>query len=607
MLCVVATTVKSAEVEEEDAPIVSTQEGLVLGLQESSTKGRSFYSYYSIPFAKPPVKELRFKDPVPASRWDGVLDGRTPSPLCLQLPFATIATGNTTVLGQEDCLYLNVFTHKPNEVEAKSPVMVYIHGGGYFGGGTSRHPPYVLMNEDIVLVTIQYRLGILGFLSTEDSVIPGNFGLKDQTEALRWVSRNIVHFGGDPSRVTIFGESAGAGSVHFQILTPKSNGLFARAIMQSGSAICPWSLGAAHREVAQHTSKLVNCSTDTSLEMLQCLQKASGQQLVLTILEYFKWLYLPLLLGPRVDGDFLPADPNVLMRDENYQNVDIISGITSHEGGLACLIMYSKDHVRKALMEDFRRLGPVVMDFNHLDYMPLPSAQTIFYYYLGGLHVDHDNADRVVKMFSDRSFAVCHDLTTKLHARNANKHKTFRYELEYRGQHSLSDVFNLTIAKHWVTHADDLIYLFTGGVFLPLTNPKDLKLRDVFTKLWTNFAATGHPTPDDSLGFQWEPSSETNLHYLSLSPTPVMKPDNREEVREFFATLPTHQNQILDDRFPPSLVTPPHQPLTSLPASMAPHPTPEGDIEEIHNSSPNENKDKNEMFEKPAKLPRDEL
>ncbi|KAK7063017.1 Carboxylesterase 5A [Halocaridina rubra] len=425
--------------------------------------------------------------------------------------------------------------------------MVYIHGGGYFAGSSSKYPPYALMNEDIVMVVIQYRLGVLGFLSTEDEIIPGNFGLKDQTEALRWVSRNIRHFGGDPESVTLFGESAGAASVHYQILTPKSDGLFVRAILQSGSAMCPWSLGAAHRQVAQHTSKLFNCPTHSSQEILECLQSAPGDKLVQAILEYFEWLMLPLVFGPRVDGDYLPAEPDEMMRAGTHKKMDVISGITSHEGGLHCLLLYSKEEVRRALVEDFSSVGPVAMDFGSRDQSPLPSARTIFNYYLGDAQVNVANADSVVKMFTDRHFAHCHDLQSIYFARNSDTHRVFRYELEYRGQRSATELFDLgNIAQNWVTHVDDLFYLFTGrDIWLPLTKPSDLKLRNIFTKMWTNFAATGNPTPDESLGFTWESSTEENFHYLSLSPSPEMKPDNRKEVRQFFATLPTRQNRIL--------------------------------------------------------------
>lgn len=605
LILVVATWIVTGDVG-QDAPVANTEEGRVVGIQELSTKGRPFFSYYSIPFARPPVGELRFKDPVPAPSWDDILDGRSVPPLCLQIPFMSVGMGSISLVGQEDCLFLNVFTHKLDETGSdRRPVLVFIHGGGFFSGSTSDYLPYVMLNEDVVFVTLQYRLGILGFLSTENDLITGNFGLKDQTEALRWVKRNIERFGGDPSRVTIFGESAGAASVHFQMLTPKSKGLFQRAILQSGTAMCPWALGAAHVEVARHTSQLVNCPSRPGPEMVRCLQEAPAEELAITLAEYFGWIHRPLLLGPRVDGDYLPAEPDVLMKEGTFAKVDIISGITSHEGGLFALPMYAKDEFRRPLVDNFSQVGPIALEFGPLDYLPSESARKVFEYYLGGVQLDQSNADDVVKMFTDRHFAVCHDLLTMLHVKNSGGQlKTYRYELEYRGGLSVADRFNLSFTKHWVTHVDDIFYLFTGGRWQPLTQPTDLELRDIFTKLWANFAATGNPTPDSSMGFTWEPSLQSNLHYLSLSPSPVMKPDTREKVRDFFATLPLHQNQILQGRYPSQFLTtlpPEEEPasVTQLPPTTTPT-THFADTVDHFDSS-------EERVWKPSKIRRDEL
>ncbi|ROT61912.1 JHE-like carboxylesterase 1 [Penaeus vannamei] len=185
---------------------------------------------------------------------------------------------------------------QPHRVSVGLPVLVYLHGGGYHGGSGESAPPHALLNEEIVLVVLQYRLGVLGFLSTEDDVIPGNFGLKDQTLGLRWVQRNIANFGGDPRRVTLLGQGAGAASAHLQMLSSKSFGLFSRVILQSGTALCPWALGGAHKQVADYTARLVGCSSDLGAHhLLQCLQAVPAGKLVHTIAEYFSNTYSPSL------------------------------------------------------------------------------------------------------------------------------------------------------------------------------------------------------------------------------------------------------------------------------------------------------------------------
>ena len=181
--------------------------------------------------------------------------------------------------GSEDCLYLNVFTPNVlnNDQTSLKPVMVWIHGGGFTEGDASTLiDPEYLLDQDVVFVSIQYRLGLLGFLAVENSTdLTGNLGLKDQQEALRWVQRNIVFFGGDPAKVTIFGVSAGAVSVHSQVLSPSANGLFRAAILQSGTALFYYER-IVHRTTEKKGSKVVEklgCSNaDDQLECLRLVE-----------------------------------------------------------------------------------------------------------------------------------------------------------------------------------------------------------------------------------------------------------------------------------------------------------------------------------------------
>ncbi|XP_071521203.1 carboxylesterase 1E-like [Panulirus ornatus] len=205
---------------------VQLSQGSILATREEAGEGTYFYSVKSIPFAKAPVGDLRFKDPVAHGTWLGLRNGTIHPPLCPQVSLKTYLKGEMDVTGSEDCLYLNVYTPTllQSPAQAGLPVMVWFHGGGFNSGGTEDYEALPLLTRDIVLVVVQYRLGFLGFLSTEDLVLPGNLGLKDQTLALQWVQDNIHDLGGDPAKVTIFGESAGGASVHYQLLTPKAKG-----------------------------------------------------------------------------------------------------------------------------------------------------------------------------------------------------------------------------------------------------------------------------------------------------------------------------------------------------------------------------------------------
>ncbi|XP_047472574.1 esterase E4-like isoform X1 [Penaeus chinensis] len=531
-----------------ERPVVSLPLGKLIGREEESTDGRPFYSFYSIPFAEPPLGRLRFRDPEPSAGWEGARDASAAPPPCVQIPFSATETGDASVIGSEDCLYLSVFTRQPNVPDARLPVMVYIHGGGYFAGSADKYPPHVLLNEDIVMVSLQYRLGIMGFLSTEDSVIPGNFGLKDQALGLRWTKENIRFFGGDASRITVFGISAGAASVHFLVLSPSTDGFFQRAILQSGAAVCPWSLGRAHRETAHRIAARHGCPAhEGSRKVLQCLQGVAAEEVVATLVEFFEFLHVPLVMGPRVDGDFLPDEPEVLLKEGRHKKVDLISGITAHDGGLFAFGLYGHQERLEHFRRHFPSSGSVALDFHPEDDAPLELTRKVFEFYLGDAEVGVGNADQVVKMFTDRTFAVCHDLTLLHHARSARgAHRSFAYEFAHRGDHSLGDAFDAPFGRHWVTHADDAFYFFTGGgTWQPLTSSEDLAVRNIVTSLWANFAATGDPTPDDSLGFKWAAANETQLHYLSLTPTPTMQDDSRRQVRDFFGGLATRQTRLL--------------------------------------------------------------
>ncbi|XP_030768429.1 esterase FE4-like [Sitophilus oryzae] len=225
---------------------VNTPDGPILGTTEYSIAGTPYSSFYSIPYAKPPVGTLRFQAPQAVEPWTEVYNATTEQKrVCYQLyqdlPEET-----------EDCLLLNVYVPQSNATDI--PVMLFIHGGGFIsgsglnGGPQGFYRPNFWMDNNVILVSINYRLGVFGFFSTGDEVIPGNNGLKDQVQAMKWVQRNIASFGGDPKKVLIFGQSAGSASVGWHLLSSSSTGMYKKyrkkrrlaAILQSGTPLCPW-------------------------------------------------------------------------------------------------------------------------------------------------------------------------------------------------------------------------------------------------------------------------------------------------------------------------------------------------------------------------------
>ncbi|XP_068236087.1 juvenile hormone esterase-like [Palaemon carinicauda] len=540
-----------------ESPIVTTEGGMIRGITEQAINGNSFCSFYGIPYAEPPVGELRFKDPVKARSWSGVRDGSKKASPCVNIPFLDLFLGKRFAAhqlpGNEDCLYLNVFKPKAaagirmSQGSQGLPVMVYIHGGAFFSGDAEELPPYILLSRDIVLVVLQYRLGFLGFLSTEDSVLPGNYGLKDQTLALHWVQRNIHNFGGDPKRVTIFGHSAGAASAHFQLLSPKARGLFSGAILQSGSALVPWALNPQHKRIAADVGSLVGCNLEQGSQMfLNCMQSIDPRKITLTSQQLFIWFLIPFFAAPRIDGDFIPDHPLRLLKEGRYNKVNVISGITANEGALFTLPMYNtQSHLLEELKNKFTFIGPLTLGLNPFDGNTPAIAYKILEFYLGGLNLDPPYADNVTQMFGDTLFNIGHDMTTFLHAVDDGT-QTFQYEFTHRGPWLLGTP---EFGTHWVIHGDDIPYLRIPRPPpqspMDLSAAEDFKVMNLMTQMWTNFATYGHPTPDDSLGFRWNPATRNQFHHLDFSSNPCMRGDQRQETRRFLLSLPTKINTLL--------------------------------------------------------------
>lgn len=249
--------------------IVEIEDGLIEGRQVLSRSGVSFNGFFAIPFAEPPIGELRFRVPVPKQPWDGILNCTVFGPMCMQF--------GAGALGSEDCLQLNVFTKNlpSNETSELKPVIAFIHGGGFTAGTAMNHGPEYLMDRDIVLVTIQYRLGAFGFMALETPDIPGNQGLKDQNLALKWIQANIHHFGGDRDRVTISGLSAGSLSVTAHMVSPMSQGLFHGVIGMSGSIASQMRPVSNNIAFVKDIATRVNCTVETIDSMIDCLSNVS--------------------------------------------------------------------------------------------------------------------------------------------------------------------------------------------------------------------------------------------------------------------------------------------------------------------------------------------
>lgn len=312
-------------------------EGFVASYPNFSFPFKSISKFLGIPFASPPIGELRFKPPKPPVSWKpSVRPAKEYGNVCFQSPkrlefyFKRYMASVHNFTISEDCLYLDVYT--PN-VSLSFPVLVYIHGGAYELGTSITFTGDILALHGVVVVVIQYRLGPFGFLTTGDSAAPGNYGMLDQVEALKWVKGNIENFGGDPSKVTIFGQSAGGSSVGLHLLSPLSEGLFHQAIAESGVDLCPFAIQPVSSGLcfAKELSGKLNCPTSDHSAMVACMSEKEGhliQEASAAIEErftdYFPW-------EPIVDERLLHDLPRNLRKKGKFKKVKLIIGFTSQE------------------------------------------------------------------------------------------------------------------------------------------------------------------------------------------------------------------------------------------------------------------------------------
>lgn len=322
--------------------VVYTNSGPIRGqLLTSIFEHKTFYSFKGIPYAVPPKNELRFLPPIPVHPWNAIKDSFDFGNVCYQYN----PINKTQLIGDEDCLFLNVYTQDTTPVKPKS-VMVYIHGGGFFfgSGNDDLQGPDLLINEDVVLVTLNYRVGVLGFMSLGTPEYSGNQGLKDQQLALIWINKNIHLFGGNKDQITLFGQSAGSSSSHFHILAPGSQGLFKQTI-EISYTFDMWSIfekGDHMQDMFEFAvSENQNVTTYEQLVHFLKTTQANKFPVYFPIIQYYpsntpiiitsKWL--PVVENSKAKQPFMQLSPADIMLERHFStNINIMAGYTNAEG-----------------------------------------------------------------------------------------------------------------------------------------------------------------------------------------------------------------------------------------------------------------------------------
>lgn len=479
--------------QEDGHPQVETQYGNLRG-KTLSVKGtdRTVQGFYGVPFAKPPVGSLRFAAPEPTTAWSSIREASDYAPMCLQDPqtmeklLEAVKVKFTLPPVSEDCLYLNIFTPTDRVKGEALPVMVFIHGGGLVIGGAMMFEGSALSAyENVVVVSIQYRLGILGFFSTGDDRAPGNYGFLDQVAALQWVQENIADFGGDPNSVTIFGESAGGVSVSALVVSPLAKGLFHKAIAESGVAILPGLVAKSTEEivfVGNIVANISGCSVDT---LVDCL-KAKSEEEIVSIGAYMKLMPVP----ATIDGVFFPKPVEQILADKEANSVPFMTGVTNQEFGwilpLTMNITGLQEGMERETMKEVLENYPLLSSISS-------ASSLLMDEYVGDETDPAEVRNRFIDLAGDLVFVIPALKTAKYHRDSG--HPTYFYEFQHRP--SLFKDSKPDFVK--ADHGDELFFVM-GGFFLKGdilfsgdSTEEEKTLSKTVMKYWANFARTGNP------------------------------------------------------------------------------------------------------------------
>jgi para-nitrobenzyl esterase len=491
-----------------DANIVCTETGAVRGIVQGET-----LAFKGIPYAAPPVGHLRWKPPAAAASWGGVRDGGQFGPMCPQIVGADVR-------GEEDCLFINVW--RPREQPTKPlPVMIWLHGGGNHGlsgegsagfGGVA-YDGEQLVPQGVVFVSYNLRVGALGFLShaalgaERSEKISGNYGSLDQIAMLQWVNRNIARFGGDPSRVFLFGTSAGGGNICALMTSPLTRGLIHAVAMQSSvPTSCELkTLAEDEAGTGQRVVEVIGC--DTAKDIAACLRGKSVSEVVKAVPASTN--VFPRIYGPNVDGHVFPEQPIKIVSSRRHHAMPVIIGSTSRETwGWSAAV---KDEASYAATIE-KIFGAAARD-RILKLYPVSAFSS--------------PRAAFVQATTDAQFTCVSRRVARIFSK-AQKEPVFRYIFN----HALDNDPQLKAlgANHTVEHP---FFFAWKGSYRPTET--DLTVQRLIVAYWARFATSG--TPNGSRDPEWTAESGTDA-YMEIGATSAAKSGPADAHCDFWDEVP---------------------------------------------------------------------
>uniref|UniRef100_A0A2M4CH21 Carboxylic ester hydrolase n=1 Tax=Anopheles darlingi TaxID=43151 RepID=A0A2M4CH21_ANODA len=492
---------------EERKVTVTLPAGTIIGQKLALPNGADCFAFKGIPYAKPPVGELRFKPPVPlASFASDPLECLTEGPCSyadesrFPMPFVDHKS--------EDCLYLNVFSPNLQPANQLYPVIVWVHGGGFFvgSGHSALYDPEYLVQQGVIVVTINYRLGPLGFLCLPSVGITGNMGLKDQRMSFRWVRENIERFGGDHNNITIMGESAGGASVHLHYLSEGSRKYFHKAIAQSGTAFNEWVWQRDPEHRARNLARLLGATeSDSDEAILSTLMGASAEKMTTlqfqAMTEYEQsWLlcfpFTPVIeqqSDAESEDAILTEHPTEAAKRTFQREIPLMMGTTQEEAiGLWSFV------VEKLPMfqNDPGRLLPATLNVRDDRQARQLATDMTMAFFLKNRPIASDTIADMIPVLSDNFNTYAMFLAAELHARYQGA-PLYCFVFSYVGELNVfRDRLNIPPEQTAASHGDEVYYLFSSSLMntQSIDEASDAaKFRSFCCRIWTDFARTGTP------------------------------------------------------------------------------------------------------------------
>ncbi|EDV93363.1 GH19267 [Drosophila grimshawi] len=517
---------------------ISLPVGQIRGVKRRTLYDDEYFSFERLPFGQPPVGELRFKAPKPAEPWTGVLD-------CTHFGEKPVQRSLSTrvIDGAEDCLYLNVYA-KQLKTEKPLPVMVYIYGGAFSIGEATRelYAPDYLMAKDVVLVTLNYRVDCLGFLSLKDPSleVPGNAGLKDQVLAIKWVKQYISHFNGDANNITVFGESAGGCSTHYMMCTEQTRDLFHKAIPMSGTLHNYWS----NTLPADFAFRLAKANgyegENVDRQVLEHLRNVEPYKLVdhdlLTTEDRRNGLIYA--FGPTVepyvmDDCVAPRSQLEMARNAWSNKIPVMLGGTSFEGLFMFPAVKANIKGLDKLLQDPLRMTPYDVRVLNTEKQNLEYSHKMIKLYFGDEIPSSAHMMNMLDYYSYKIFWHGFQRTLQARLAYANKAPTYFYRFDFDSPdfNFFRQKFCGDEIKQGVAHADDLSYLFRNSQSWKLDKSSgEYRTIQRMVDIWTSFAATSNPNCDETAHLNWKPAQQEQ-------PQRVLNISNEIEIID----LPEHE------------------------------------------------------------------